>query len=199
MAGAGESAYRGVIALVAASEAGMRGRKRTQKAAYFAGVLGATDFSGVKFQYQTFGPYSRQISECLQYLVAAGFVMEKEDYREDGETQYVYELTPEGRAWVQENSLVDFELLQRIVGVSQETNETALELAARAEFFHLRGGQGCEMDVKGVAALGGLEWDGFVKEATGVLEALGLKQAQGEVRAKLDRPGEESVGNIEGQ
>lgn len=197
MAGTEENVYRGVIALVAASEAGMRGRKRTQKAAYFAGVLRATDFSGVRFQYQAFGPYSRQISECLQYLVAAGFVMERENYKEDGEVQYIYDLTPEGRAWVQENSPVDFELLQHIVGVSQETNEKALELAARAKFFHLRGGRGCEIDVKGVATLAGSGWDEFVKEATEVLEALGLKEGQGTKRASLDRPDRESMGNME--
>ena len=134
-----ESTYRGMLALVAASHDGIFGRTRAQKLAYLAGLMGASDFSRLKFEYHYYGPFSRQISDCLQSLVGGGLVEESSECVNEDQTRYIYSLTEDGKAWIDENKPEDFEKLERIVSKLVNASITALELAATARFFQRKG------------------------------------------------------------
>ena len=180
MASEKSCAYRGLMALVAASEDGIHGRIRAQKVAYIAGLLGASDFSTMKFQYHSFGPYSRQMSDCLQFLVAAGFVTEEQKPFKGEQIKYIYRLTEQGRAWIAQNTPDDFDLLQRIVTISTNADVSALELAATAEFLqHVD-----KINDRLVAFHAAIErrpqCNGFMDEAIGLLSSLGLDQSRTE-------------------
>ena len=130
-----ESTYRGLLALVAAAHDGIHGRTRAQKLAYLAGLMGASDFYRLKFQYHYYGPFSRQISDCLQSLVCSGLVEETPECVNEDRNRYIYCLTEDGRAWIDENKPEDFDKLEHIVSRLGNASITALELAATARFF----------------------------------------------------------------
>ena len=130
-----EGAYRGILALLAASEEGIRGRARAQKFAYLAGFMGAADFSRVKFKHYGYGPYSRRISDCLHWLVVAGLVEEIQEKLEDDLTQYTYCLTEDGKSWIEQNKPKEFAILKQIVSKLADADISALELAATARFL----------------------------------------------------------------
>lgn len=130
-----EGVHRGLLALLAASQEGIRGRTRAQKFAYFAGLMGASDFSKAKFKHHDFGPYSRQVSDCLRWLVVSGLVREDRENLEENKALYTYLLTEDGESWIENNKPEEFEMLRRISSTLIDADIATLELAATAQFL----------------------------------------------------------------
>lgn len=162
--------YRGIMALMHASEDGIHGRVRLQKLAYFAGLAGALDFTGVKFQHQQFGPYSRRISDCLQWLVAAGMVKESSGSGDDTQARYTYTLTDEGKAWMSENESEDFSKLERIAYIFANADIRAVELAAVTRLLQQKSPEDDEGEAFELAIKRDPQWEAVKVEAKKLLD-----------------------------
>ena len=73
------SALAGLLQLVAASGGSVTTRIRIQKEVFLLAVKGCLNLRATNFSYHHFGPFSRQLSETLQFAVSAGLLEEKEE------------------------------------------------------------------------------------------------------------------------
>lgn len=125
----------GLLSLVDAMGGQLENRIRLQKSVYLLKLLNATDFRSMSFRYHHFGPYSRSVSDTLQDAIVSGLLVERRvDYRED-QSKYTYELTEDGRAWLEENTASGVDpRIKTFAPTFKEAHWRVLELAATVLF-----------------------------------------------------------------
>lgn len=115
------------------ADATIRGRKRLQKVVFF--LQQADCPLDCRFTLHHFGPYSRDVADTCDEMVAAGLVSEMGG-RSNGDPQYSYVLKPEiGQLLTQspDESLKPFETLGREL-IQEDLWQ--LELGSTILFFH---------------------------------------------------------------
>lgn len=116
-----------------AGEQGFSGRKRLQKVVFFLQQAGCN--LGCHYTLHHFGPYSRDVADACDEMVAAGLIEEKGG-PQNGLMQYDYKLMPQTLQLV--NSLPEpqvqifKDLGQKLIG----TDLWQLELGSTILFFH---------------------------------------------------------------
>jgi len=83
-----------------AGDQGLQGRKRLQKVVYLLQQAGCP--LGCRFTLHHYGPYSRDVADACDEMVAAG-LLEEEGGPAAGEMQYAYNLTPRTRVLLESN------------------------------------------------------------------------------------------------
>ena len=125
----------GLLKILLASDGELETRIRVQKEAFLIGLKFPEIFNIREFEYHHYGPYSRSLSEALQFAVASGLVDEIDESPADRSfTKYKYCLTDTGP-----------EALLQVGGVSDEFSKftkflnqfdwRALELASTVLFL----------------------------------------------------------------
>jgi len=115
-----------------AGEGGFRGRKRLQKVVFFLQEAGCS--LDCRFILHNYGPYSRDVADACDEIVAAGLVDESYD-DSSGYVQYTYSLTQFTRELLQRTPdprMQRFEAVGR--GLINEDLRT-LELGSTILFF----------------------------------------------------------------
>ena len=119
-----------------AGDGGLQGRKRLQKIVFFLQEAGCP--LGCRFTLHHFGPYSRDVADACDEIVAAGLVDERAE-SQNGVTQYAYALKPPTRDMISREadaSLRSFETLGRELIDPGKTNIWWLELGSTVLFFY---------------------------------------------------------------
>ena len=80
-----------------AGDTGIQGRKRLQKVAFFLQQAGCP--LNCEYTLHFFGPYSRDVADACDEMVAAGLI-EEQGGREAGTMQYAYKLKPSTREYL---------------------------------------------------------------------------------------------------
>ncbi len=116
-----------------AGEQGFSGRKRLQKVVFFLQQAGCD--LGCHYTLHHFGPYSRDVADACDEMVAAGLIQETGG-PQNGSMQYAYKLTPQTVKLVNsapEPQVQKFEELgKKLLG----TDLWQLELGSTILFFH---------------------------------------------------------------
>ena len=116
-----------------AGESGLQGRKRLQKVVYFLQQAGCR--LDCRYTLHHFGPYSRDVADACDEMVAAGLI-EEEARPQSWGTQYSYKLAPRtGELLSQANdqSMEPFSSLGADL-ISQDI--WLLELGSTIQFFY---------------------------------------------------------------
>lgn len=131
----GGSLLRGVVSLVESMGGRLEHRIRLQKSAYLLQRLGLADFEEAPFKYHHYGPYSRWISDSLQYAISAGLLVEEQEGRPDGGMKYTYVVTEKGRSWLGKRADRIDRRVHELGPVLRDEDWRSLELAATALFL----------------------------------------------------------------
>ena len=125
----------GILKLMMAHGEEIDNRIRIQKSVFLLKRAGMEEFGRLRFSYHHFGPYSHQLSDVIQDLVAANLMSEERiPYKED-QVRYHYRLTQEGSAWLTSNYGLPSSDLKQHVGLLKTAHWRALELASTALFL----------------------------------------------------------------
>ncbi|ESY02731.1 hypothetical protein [Mesorhizobium sp. LNJC405B00] len=133
----------GILRIVHASGDALDTRIRLQKETFLLAALGLEDFDITDFEYHHYGPYSRTVSDALQFAVSFGLLEEYVEYFDDssnGNSRYSYKLTGDGVEFIQENETSrPFDKADQ-VHLMNKKHWRCLELAATAKYLELREG-----------------------------------------------------------
>ncbi|NWG26339.1 MAG: hypothetical protein HXY30_18300 [Pseudorhodoplanes sp.] len=125
---------KGLLQLVEASDGAIETRIKIQKLAYLLALQGYSEFRPFKFFYHNYGPYSRELSDTLQFATAAGLLAEDKAPVTDNISKYTYRLTEAGRAFLKETGSSS-NAFASLIKKLQAHNWRALELAATVRFL----------------------------------------------------------------
>ena len=127
------SVLHGLLALINGRER-VEGRIRLQKEAYLLGLKGYRRFPPKRFIFYYYGPYSREVSDALHFGVVSNLI---EELEEDisGKRRYSYQLTEEGRDWLDSETDASDKLVDEYRATMRAAPWRALELAASAVFL----------------------------------------------------------------
>lgn len=118
-----------------AGRSGLQGRKRLQKVVFFLQEAGC--HLDCRFTLHHFGPYSRDVADACDEIVAAGLVEERVEEQSEVK-QYSYILTPAIQSMINEEAdpdLQPFEELGRELIDPKSTHIWWLELGSTILFF----------------------------------------------------------------
>lgn len=116
-----------------AGEAGLQGRKRLQKVVYLLQEAGCP--LGCRFILHHFGPYSRDVADTCDEIVAAGLVVESGGPA-NGEMTYTYSLTPATRKLLEQAPPPKLKLFEELAKYLLNADVWPLELGSTILFFH---------------------------------------------------------------
>jgi uncharacterized protein YwgA len=125
---------KGLLVLVDASNGEIETRIKIQKLAYLLELRGFPEFKSCKFFYHNYGPYSRELSDTLQFATAAGLLAEEKSPLGDGVSKYTYRLTESGRSFLSESGKSS-EIFTGLINRLQAHSWRALELAATVRYL----------------------------------------------------------------
>ena len=125
---------KGLLELVDASDGVIETRIKIQKLAYLLGLSGFQEFKSCKFFYHNHGPFSRELSDTLQFATSAGLLEEDRIPVSEGINKYIYKITESGRSFLQESGKASGTYLGLIKKL-QVHNWRALELAATVRYL----------------------------------------------------------------
>jgi uncharacterized protein YwgA len=91
-----------ILEILQSAGGSFEGRDRLQRLAFMLHSLGNEKFARLRFEYDSRGPYSLEVSDALHESIAVGFVMETRHFLQ-GEYRYVYTLTNAGKEWLLQN------------------------------------------------------------------------------------------------
>jgi uncharacterized protein YwgA len=138
----------GLLRLLKASDGELETRIRVQKEAYLLGLKFPDFFDTKGFEYHHFGPYSRGLSEALQFAVSSDLVHEFDESPSDGSfTKYKYRITDSGIKAVEALGEVD----GKIADFAKQLKSyewRALELASTIRFLEVTEGLKREESLK---------------------------------------------------
>lgn len=127
----------GLLRLVTASGGEIETRIRVQKEAYLVGLKFPGFFDVREFEYHHYGPYSRSLSDALQFAVSSDLIEEKDESPSDGSfTKYSYFITDFGRRTIDSVASMDSSL-EEFVGFLKSKDWRTLELAATICFLEI--------------------------------------------------------------
>lgn len=112
---------------------GFCGRKRLQKVVFFLQEAGCD--LGCHYTLHHFGPYSRDVADTCDEMVAAGLIEEKRGPR-SGSLHYVYKLTPQIQELVNSTPEPRIQQSQEFGKELIEMDIWQLELGSTILFFH---------------------------------------------------------------
>lgn len=116
-----------------AGDAGLQGRKRLQKVVFFLQAAGCP--LGCRYTLHHFGPYSRDVADACDELVAAGLVEERGGPAEGG-SSYAYALKPETRPFLQQAADTAMTRFETLGAELINSDLWQLELGSTVLFFH---------------------------------------------------------------
>lgn len=125
---------KGLLQLVEASDGAIETRIKIQKLAYLLALQGYSEFRPFKFFYHNFGPYSRELSDTLQFATASGLLSEDRAPVTDNISKYTYKLTDAGRTFLKESGSSS-NTFASLIKKLHAHNWRALELAATIRFL----------------------------------------------------------------
>lgn len=127
-------------------EQGVSGRKRLQKVVFFLQEAGCD--LGCHYTLHFFGPYSRDVADSCDEMVAAGLIIETGGPR-NGAMPYSYKLTPEILESVNKSPEPNVDRFRQRGKELIKTDLWQLELGSTILFFHRQSS----------------DWDSALKEA----------------------------------
>jgi len=128
---------RGLVGLIAAAGGRIDARIKVQKEAFLLAASNIGDFDPANFEYHHYGPYSREISDTLQFAVSSGLLSENRERGAGEGVRYSYALTDEGSQFLVEAGAPDARE-SALVSLMDKHHWRVLELAATARFLQLR-------------------------------------------------------------
>lgn len=90
----------GLLQLVEASEGSVDSRIRMQKEAFLLAIAGFEPISASSFSYHHYGPFSRELSDYLQFAVSANLLKEQIEPGANDGRKYSYSLTSRGESYL---------------------------------------------------------------------------------------------------
>ena len=120
-----------------AGETGIQGRKRLQKVAFFLQQAGCP--LDCEYTLHFFGPYSRDVADTCDEMVAAGLI-EELGGRETGTMQYEYKLKPATREYLRQAADVSIAKFEEVGKQLIQENIWRLELGSTILFHYRRSG-----------------------------------------------------------
>lgn len=115
---------------------GFQGRKRLQKVVYLLQWAGCP--LDCRFTLHHYGPYSRDVADTCDEMVAAGLV-EETGGPATGELQYAYKLTPQTRDLLKANPDAQMEPYRDLGKSLIDEDIWPLELGSTIALFHRQG------------------------------------------------------------
>jgi uncharacterized protein len=128
---------RGLIALIESAGGRIDARIKVQKEAFLLAASNVGDFDQSDFAYHHYGPYSREISDALQFSVSSGLLSEDKEPGASEGIRYSYTITNEGQRFLSEAGRPAPEEAA-LVQLMVPYHWRALELAATIRFLELR-------------------------------------------------------------
>jgi uncharacterized protein YwgA len=126
----------------------MEGRKRMQKVVYLLQEAGIPFTES--FEFGHFGPYSRTLTDEINWLVAGGMLDEKPKTTRSGEVMYCYEVPDEIRerllALPAGVRLPEDKHTNDLIAILKQASTPVLEVASAMRFLHRLGMQGKAFD-----------------------------------------------------
>jgi uncharacterized protein len=123
-----------LLELVQMSGGTVLSRIRLQKEAYLLAAVGVSAFRRQSFGYHHYGPFSRELSDTLQFAVSAGLLNEIRESFSENNQRYKYELTDAGRSFIAQSESV-LEAFGSTVNRLSSEHWRALELASTVDFL----------------------------------------------------------------
>ena len=120
-----------------AGDAGIKGRKRLQKVVFFLQQAGCP--LDCRFTLHHFGPYSRDVADTCDEMVAAGLI-EEHGGPPTGEMQYGYTLKPATRHLLGQTADAQLRPFQTLGTDLINENLWSLELGSTILFFYGQSG-----------------------------------------------------------
>lgn len=120
-----------------ASDNGIQGRKRLQKVVFFLQQAGCP--LDCHFTLHHFGPYSRDVADICDEMVAAGLIVE-EGGPQAAAMQYSYALKPQTRAILDRTSDAQMSPFQNLGARLIGEKLWSLELGSTILYFYRQGG-----------------------------------------------------------
>lgn len=128
----------GLLRLLQASDGEIETRIRLQKEAYLLSLRYPALFNANDFEYHHYGPYSRFLSDTLQFAVLSNLVDEIDETPDDMSfTKYRYRLTEKGKSAASEMSPDDNYFYEFVKRLSKE-NWRTLELSSTIKYLELK-------------------------------------------------------------
>ena len=116
-----------------AAETGIQGRKRLQKVAFFLQQAGCP--LNCEYTLHYFGPYSRDVADTCDEMVAAGLIEERGG-REAGVMQYAYKLKPSTRDYLRQVADASMEKFETVGKELIQENIWRLELGSTILLYY---------------------------------------------------------------
>lgn len=127
-----------LLGLLSAAGGRVETRIRLQKEVYLLSLKYPRIFDSSDFEYHHYGPYSRFLSENLQYAVSSGLIEEIDETPEDVSfTKYTYVLTEFGSKAIEENPFDAPDFKEYVLRLQSE-NWRTLELAATVKYLEMK-------------------------------------------------------------
>lgn len=127
----------GLLRLLKASGGEIETRIRVQKEAYLIGLKFPGFFDIRDFEYHHYGPYSRSLSEALQFAVSSNLIDEKDESPSDGSfTKYSYFITDSGTRAIDAVYSAD-EFVDDFADFLKTKDWRTLELASTIRFLEI--------------------------------------------------------------
>lgn len=120
-----------------AGDNGFHGRKRLQKVVYFLQEAGCS--LDCRYTLHYFGPYSRDVADACDEMVAAGLVVETGG-PQNGAMQYTYALKPEIRVLLDQTRDEQLQQFQQRGRDLINEHLGTLELGSTILYFYRQGG-----------------------------------------------------------
>lgn len=119
-----------ILEMIADNGGAFGGRTRIHKSAYLLKEIGATGFSGVRFDFDRHGPLSREISDALQEAIAAGLIEEDRENPGVPKSDFLYKFTTPGIKWLESNIPDRDRCVQRTLRLLSRISDEALALSS---------------------------------------------------------------------
>lgn len=127
----------GLLQLVSANGDRVDSRIVIQKEAYLLAHSGYMHISANSFSYHHYGPFSRELSDCLQFAVSSQLLEEHPAPGKNDGIKYSYTLTDLGKQFLNDAGTMD-EKFVKLVGACSKEKWRTLELAATTLFLQSR-------------------------------------------------------------
>ncbi|MBZ0217700.1 MAG: hypothetical protein K8F25_14170 [Fimbriimonadaceae bacterium] len=126
----------GLLQILEANKGRIDSRIRIQKEAYLLAVSGFDFISAKSFSYHHYGPFSRELSDHLQFAVSVALLNESVKPGANDGTKYEYSLSETGSKYLEEAGKIEKKFADLVAACSNEHWRT-LELAATSLFLQL--------------------------------------------------------------
>ncbi len=124
-----------VLRMINVNDGSIDGRKRLHKSAYLLQKFGAEGFETIRFDFGTYGPFSREISAALHEAIITGLVEEQSGSGASEDYDFRYHLTAAGDQWLLSYQSSGDRCLRRTLKFLRKLPYNALELSSTAIFI----------------------------------------------------------------